>query len=252
MCRRRLASSGSSNRPTRPTPPPSDRSSPAMHGGSRAGGEDTIDHERSIGRNLDDRQALTFIRDVLDRLLDGSPVVSPHERERRVARSIDGLATPLPPIDVEQVDEFWTRVVASGVVDPSARCHLWSSPSVTAGSWPTNSSHLSSTGPSAPQLLHWPISNRTTPLCRFQAGCRSRRMVKAGPVPCCVRLTCESGRCRPSTRRLRGTKARVIARGAPGSPTTKEFFERFLPTIGLAFEPDMLTVFERFEVLYSE
>jgi uncharacterized protein YhfF len=32
----------------------------------------------------------------------------------------------------------------------------------------------------------------------------------------------------------------------------EEFFERFLPTIGLAFEPDMLTVFERFEVLYSE
>jgi uncharacterized protein YhfF len=32
----------------------------------------------------------------------------------------------------------------------------------------------------------------------------------------------------------------------------EEFFERFLPTIGLAFEPDMLTVFERFEVLYGE
>jgi hypothetical protein len=25
-----------------------------------------------------------------------------------------------------------------------------------------------------------------------------------------------------------------------------------LPSIGVAFEPDMLTVFERFEVLYSE
>ena len=33
----------------------------------------TTDHERSIGRNLDDRQALTFIRDVLDQLLDGAP-----------------------------------------------------------------------------------------------------------------------------------------------------------------------------------
>ena len=32
----------------------------------------------------------------------------------------------------------------------------------------------------------------------------------------------------------------------------EEFFERYLPTIGLTFEPDMLTVFERFEVLYSE
>ena len=39
-----------------------------------AGGDDTIDHERSIGRSLDDRQALSFIRDVLDRLLDGHEV----------------------------------------------------------------------------------------------------------------------------------------------------------------------------------
>jgi uncharacterized protein YhfF len=30
------------------------------------------------------------------------------------------------------------------------------------------------------------------------------------------------------------------------------FFERYLPSIGETFSPDMLTVFERFEVLYSE
>jgi hypothetical protein len=30
------------------------------------------------------------------------------------------------------------------------------------------------------------------------------------------------------------------------------FFRRFLPTIGLQFDPDMPTVFERFDVLYSE
>lgn len=30
------------------------------------------------------------------------------------------------------------------------------------------------------------------------------------------------------------------------------FFERYLPTIGETFQPDMATVFERFEVLYTE
>jgi uncharacterized protein YhfF len=30
------------------------------------------------------------------------------------------------------------------------------------------------------------------------------------------------------------------------------FFERYLPTIGETFSPDMATVFERFEVLYTE
>jgi uncharacterized protein YhfF len=32
----------------------------------------------------------------------------------------------------------------------------------------------------------------------------------------------------------------------------EEFFARFLPTIGVVFDPDMATVFERFEVLYTE
>lgn len=30
------------------------------------------------------------------------------------------------------------------------------------------------------------------------------------------------------------------------------FFGRYLPTIGVPFDPDLATVFERFEVLYSE
>jgi hypothetical protein len=51
---------------------------PLVAGNARmieAGVESTIDHERSIGRSLDDRQALTFIRDVLDRLLDRNRAV---------------------------------------------------------------------------------------------------------------------------------------------------------------------------------
>ncbi len=38
------------------------------------GGDDTLGLERSIGRSLDDRQALSFVRDVLDQLLDGHEV----------------------------------------------------------------------------------------------------------------------------------------------------------------------------------
>jgi len=30
------------------------------------------------------------------------------------------------------------------------------------------------------------------------------------------------------------------------------FFSRFLPTIGIAFDPDMATIFQRFDVLYQE
>jgi hypothetical protein len=37
-------------------------------------GHDT-DHERAIGSDLDDRHALTYMRDVLDRLVDGERVV---------------------------------------------------------------------------------------------------------------------------------------------------------------------------------
>ena len=32
----------------------------------------------------------------------------------------------------------------------------------------------------------------------------------------------------------------------------ERFFRRYLPSIGIEFDPDMATVFERFEVVYSE
>ena len=32
----------------------------------------------------------------------------------------------------------------------------------------------------------------------------------------------------------------------------QEFFQRYLPTIGVTFDPDMTTVFERFEMLFAQ
>lgn len=170
----------------------------------------------------------------------------------RVARNIDEVATPLPPIDVEQVEEFWTRVVASGVVDPSTLL-----PSVVE---PFGDSREL-----ADELLALVVDGPKRATAAALADLEQDET--ALPVPGGMSIATDGqGRARAV---LRTTDVRVGPLSSvddafawdegEGDRTRRtwladheDFFERFLPTIGLAFEPDMLTVFERFEVLYSE
>ena len=185
--------------------------------------------------------------------MSGSPRTSAGRNANvSVGRSIARVATPLPPIDVEQVEEFWTRVVASGVVDPSA-------PRPTVVEAFGDSREL------ADELLALIIDGPKRATAAALADFEHDQT--ALPVPGGMSIATDGqGRARAV---LRTTDVRVgplssvddafawdegegdRTRGMWLADHT-EFFERYLPTIGLAFEPDMPTVFERFEVLYSE
>ena len=179
-------------------------------------------------------------------------VLRPRSVGLRGARSIGEVATPLPPIDVDQVDEFWTRVVSSGVVDPSA-------PQPTVVEPFGDSRELADE--LLALILDGPKRATAAALADFEHD--QTALPVAGGMSI---ATDGQGRARAV---LRTTDVRVGPLSSvddafawdegEGDRTRRmwladhtEFFERYLPTIGLAFEPNMPTVFERFEVLYSE
>jgi uncharacterized protein YhfF len=162
------------------------------------------------------------------------------------------VATPLPPIDVAQVEAFWTRVVASGVVDPTTPLPFVVEPFGDSRELADELLALVIDGPKrATAAALADLEQDQTPV----------------PVPGGLSIATDGhGRARAV---LRTTDVRVGPLSSvddafawdegEGDRTRRTwladheaFFARFLPSIGLAFDPDMLTVFERFELLYSE
>lgn len=162
------------------------------------------------------------------------------------------MTTPLPPIDVEQVAEFWKRVVASGVVDSSTAV-----PSVVE---PFGDSREL-----ADELITLVVDGPK----RATAAALADFEHDQAPLPEPGGLSIATDGRGIARAVLRTTDVRVGPLSSvddafawdegEGDRTRRMwledhegFFERYLPSIGVAFEPDMLTVFERFEVLYSE
>ena len=163
-----------------------------------------------------------------------------------------GVMTALPPIDAGQVAEFWKRFVASGAVDRSTPLPSVVEPFGDSAELADELIALVVDGPkraTAGALADYEREQADLPAV---GGLSIATDGRAGPGPSCARPTCASARCRRSTTRSRGTKAKVIALGVSWLDDHERYFRRNLPTVGLEFDPDMPTVFERFEVLYSE
>jgi uncharacterized protein YhfF len=161
------------------------------------------------------------------------------------------MTTPLPPVDTEQVRRFWDRAVAAGVVD-------------AATPPPTSVEPFGDSVELADELIELVVHGPK----RATAGALVDYEREGVPVPTPGDLwiaTDGAGRARAllSTTEVRvGPLSSVDEAFAwdegEGDRTRaswladhERFFRRYLPAIGEQFHPDMPTVFERFEVLFT-
>ena len=161
--------------------------------------------------------------------------------------------TALPPIDRHQVERFWQRAIAAGAVDPLAPVPSVVEPFGDSQELANELIALVVDGPKratagaladferdavvlpVPSGLSIATDGHGTP----RAVLRTTD-VRVGPLSSVGRY--------PSP----GTKARVTAPANPGSTITRRTFVGTCHTIGLEFDHDMATVFERYDVLYTE
>jgi uncharacterized protein YhfF len=160
--------------------------------------------------------------------------------------------TELPPIDTEQVAQFWQRFLATGV------------PGIST-SLPDLIEPFGDSVELADDLLELVIKGlkRATASALIDYQGDGDGPPRAGQVSI---ATDGTGRARAV---LRTEQVRVGPLSSvddsfawdegEGDRTRaawltehERFFRRYLPTIGNSFDPDMPTVFERFEVLYNE
>jgi uncharacterized protein YhfF len=162
------------------------------------------------------------------------------------------VVTPLPPIDADQVARFWRRFLATGVVDPSTPM-------------PERVEPFGDSVEIADELIDLVVDGPK----RATAGALVDYEVEGAPVPepgTISIATDGAGRARAV---LRTTEVRIGRLSSvdesfawdegEGDRTREwwlaaheEFFRRYLPTIGVTFDPDMTTVFERFELLFAQ
>lgn len=162
------------------------------------------------------------------------------------------MATPLPPIDIDQVAGFWSRFLATGAVDPSTPM-------------PERVEPFGDSAELADELLELVVKGPK----RATAGALVDHELEGAPLPepgTISIATDGAGRARAV---LRTTEVRIGPLGSEdesfawdegeGDRTRDwwlaahhEFFRRYLPTIGVAFDPDMTTVFQRFEMLFAQ
>ena len=162
------------------------------------------------------------------------------------------MPTPLPPVDVEQVEAFWIRAVASGAV--------------AAGSaLPSTVEPFGDSQELADELVYL-VTNGSK---RATAAALADFEIEQIPLPEPGQLSIATDGRGHARAVLRTTGVRVgplssvdeaFAWDEGESDRTRAswladheaFFRRYLPTIGVGFDPEMSTVFERFEVIYSE
>ena len=129
--------------------------------------------------------------------------------------------TPIPPIDPHQVELFWQRAVASGIVDPSAPVPSIIEPFGDSRELANELIALVVDGPKRATAGALASYERDGVALPCPVGCRSPPMAGGSLAPCWRRRTYGSVRCRRSTKPLPGTKARVIAPAVRGSTTTR-------------------------------
>lgn len=160
--------------------------------------------------------------------------------------------TALPSIDTTQIALFWTRFLENGTVDRSTPI-------------PEDVGPFGDTVELADELIDLVIRGRkratASALVDYETDEGAPRQTGTISI-----ATDGAGRARAV---LRTTQVRIgplssvdesFAWDEGEGDRTREswlqdherFFQRYLPTVGVSFAPEMLTVFERFEVLRSE
>lgn len=162
------------------------------------------------------------------------------------------MVTPLPPIDTDQVASFWKRFLATGVVDVSTPV-------------PGIVEPFGDSVELADELIGLVVhgSKRATAAALADYTLEGASLPKPGTISI---ATDGAGRPRAVLRTIEvriGPLTSVEESFAwdegEGDRTREgwlaahqEFFRRHLPAIGVGFDPSMATVFERFEVLFTE
>jgi uncharacterized protein YhfF len=162
------------------------------------------------------------------------------------------VVTPLPPIDAKHVAQFWERFLTTGIVDGSTPVPEMVEP---FGDGVEIADEL------IDLVVHGPKRATASALVEYELDGTSR------PRPGVISVATDgAGRARAV---LRTTEVRIgplssvdesFAWDEGEDDRTRgcwlavheQFFRRYLPTIGVNFDPDMATVFERFEVLFTE
>ncbi|MGI8685185.1 MAG: ASCH domain-containing protein [Acidimicrobiales bacterium] len=161
------------------------------------------------------------------------------------------MATPLPPVDRVQVAHFWARFLERGVLDGSTPV-----PAVE----PFGDS-VELANELIDLVVHGPK--------RATAGALVEYELEGAPLPRAGTITVVTDGAGHARAVLRTTDVRVGPltsvdvsfawdegegdRTRDGWLSSHEaFFRRYLPTIGVDFDRDMATVFERFDVLFAE
>jgi uncharacterized protein YhfF len=162
------------------------------------------------------------------------------------------VATPLPPVDQEQVARFWRRFLAAGIVDETMPLPATVEPFGDSADLADELIDL---------VVHGPKRATASALVDYE------REDMPHPHPGMISIATDgTGRARAVLRTAEvriGPLSSVDASFAwdegEGDRTRaswladhEEYFRRYLPTIGVDFDPDMATVFERFEVLFAE
>jgi uncharacterized protein YhfF len=160
--------------------------------------------------------------------------------------------TPLPPIDRQQVEEFWQRATASGVIEPSTPL-------------PSVAEPFGDSKELADELIALVVHGPK----RATAGAVADYEHEGVTLPAPGALSIATDGRGMARAVLRTSEVRVGPLSSvddafawdegEGDRTRRSwlenheaYFRRYLPTIGAEFDHDIPTVFERFEVLYSE
>ena len=179
-------------------------------------------------------------------------VSSSYDVPRSVRPTTGRPVTPLPAIDRAQVESFWHRAVGSGAIEPSTPL-------------PSTIEPFGDSAELADELIALVIGG--TKRATASAVADYEREAAELPAPG-QRWIATDGRGRARAV-LQTTDVRVgplssvddafawdEGEGDRTRPSWladhEAYFRRHLPTLGLDFEPDMATVFERFDVLYAE
>ena len=162
------------------------------------------------------------------------------------------MGSPLPPTDTDQVTQFWARFLTTGAVPSSTPT-------------PESVEPFGDSVELADELIGLVVQGTK----RATAGALVDLEQDGLPVPTAGTIwvaTDGAGRARAV---LQATEVRVGPLSSvdesfawdegEGARTRaswlaahERFFRRHLPAIGIAFEPDMATVFERFDVIFAE
>jgi|RhiMetdeSRZDD1v2_1073273.scaffolds.fasta_scaffold1157809_1 uncharacterized protein YhfF len=167
-------------------------------------------------------------------------------------RTLAGVTTPLPPVDRAEVEAFWARAVDAGAVAAGTAV-------------PDTVEPFGDSVELADELIALVVDGPK----RATAGAVAEYELEGVPLPRVGDLwIATDGAGRPRAV-LRPTEVRTgpltsvddgFAWDEGEGDRTREswlaahqrFFGRHLPAIGLTYDPDLPTVFERFELLYAE